>query len=211
MMANAILVAAHRGAHEQAAQNSLAAYAAAIRLGCDYIEIDLRTAFDGSLRIKHDKIVAGDVLPTFDEVLTLAKGRIGIYLDVKDAMAASIIGTVERHGMRVRMLTYAAFLLQKELVQLRPGWPCLPEATSVEGTRKVIEALKPPAVALSSQLSAEVIAIAKAAGCGVMADRLGKNDDEAGWQAALDAGVTGMQTDKPTELLAWLRARHLHA
>lgn len=210
-MNSAILVAAHRGAHEQAAQNSLAAYAAAIAMGCDFIEIDLRTASDGSLRIKHDKIVEGDVLPTFDEVLVLAKGRVGIYLDVKDAMAASIIGTVERHGMRAQILTYADFLLQKELVQLRPGWPCLPEAASVERTRIAIEALKPPAVALSSQLSAEVIAVARAAGCGVIADRLGKNDDQAGWQAALDAGVTGMQTDKPTALLAWLRARHLHA
>lgn len=210
-MNSAILVAAHRGAHEQAAQNSLAAYAAAIAMGCDFIEIDLRTASDGSLRIKHDKIVEGDVLPTFDEVLVLAKWRVGIYLDVKDAMAASIIGTVERHGMRAQILTYADFLLQKELVQLRPGWPCLPEAASVERTRIAIEALKPPAVALSSQLSAEVIAVARAAGCGVIADRLGKNDDQAGWQAALDAGVTGMQTDKPTALLAWLRARHLHA
>ena len=206
-----ILVVAHRGAHEREAQNSLAAYRAAIELGCDYIEIDLRTAADGSLRIKHDKIVAGDVLPTFDEVLELAKGRIGIYLDVKDAMPAAIIGAVERFGMRSQILTYAGFLLQKELVQLRPGWPCLPEAMSVEGVRNVIAALKPPAVALSSQLNGEVIAIAKAAGCGVIADRLGKNDNEAGWQAGLDAGVTGIQTDKPTALLVWLRAKNLHA
>jgi glycerophosphoryl diester phosphodiesterase len=208
---NSILVAAHRGAHEHEAQNSLAGYQAAIELGCDYIEIDLRTAADGSLRIKHDKLVAGDVLPTFDEVLDLAKGRIGIYLDVKDAMPAAIIGAVERHRMRSQILTYAAFLLQKELVQLRPGWPCLPEAMSVEGTRNVIETLKPPAVALSGQLNAEIISIAKAAGCGVIADRLGKNDNEAGWQVALDAGVTGIQTDKPTALLAWLRAKNLHA
>ncbi|MBL0158357.1 MAG: glycerophosphodiester phosphodiesterase family protein [Bryobacterales bacterium] len=210
-MKHTILVAAHRGAHEHEAQNSLAGFQAAIALGCDYIEIDLRTAADGSLRIKHDKLVAGDVLPTFDEVLDLAKGRIGIYLDVKDAMPAAIIGAVERHGMRSQILTYAAFPLQKELVQLRPGWPCLPEAMSVEGTRNVIAALKPPAVALSSQLNSEVIAIARAAGCGVIADRLGKNDNEAAWQAALDAGVTGIQTDKPTALLAWLRAKQLHA
>ncbi len=210
-MKNAIVVAAHRGAHEHEAQNSLAGYRAAIELGCDYIEIDLRTAADGSLRIKHDKIVAGDVLPMFDEVLELAKGRIEIYLDVKDAMPAAIIGAVERHGMRAQMLTYAAFLLQKELVQLRPGWPCLPEAYSVEGTRTIIEALKPPAVALSGQLNAEIVALAKAAGCGVIADRLGKNDNEAGWQAGLDAGVTGIQTDKPTALLQWLRAKNLHA
>jgi glycerophosphoryl diester phosphodiesterase len=206
-----ILVAAHRGAHEHEPQNSLAACQAAIALGCDYIEVDLRTAADGSLRIKHDRIVAGDVLPAFDEVLELAKGRIGIYLDVKDAMPAAIIGAVERHAMRARILTYGAFLLQKELVQLRPGWPCLPEVMSVEGARIVIAALKPPAVALSSQLNIEVIAIAKAAGCGVIADRLGRNDNEAAWQAALDAGVTGIQTGKPTALLAWLRGKKLHA
>jgi len=208
---NPILVVAHRGAHEHEAENSVAAYKAAIMMGCDYIEVDLRTAPDGSLRVKHDKIVPGDVLPEFGLVLCLLPRRCGVYIDVKDAMPAAIIGAVESFAIGSPSLTYGSFALQKDLVQLRSGWPCLPEATTAEQTRNVIEALKPPAVAQSYELNAEIVAIAKESGCGVIADRLGKYDNEAGWQAALDVGVTGIQTDRPTALLAWLRAKQLHA
>jgi glycerophosphoryl diester phosphodiesterase len=40
-------VIAHRGDHRQAAENSLAAFRAAIDSGCDMIETDLRRCRDG--------------------------------------------------------------------------------------------------------------------------------------------------------------------
>ncbi len=51
------IVVAHRGDHEHAPENTLAAYAGAIKAGVDYVEIDLRTTIDSQLVIMHDASV----------------------------------------------------------------------------------------------------------------------------------------------------------
>lgn len=51
------IVVAHRGDHEHAPENTLAAFADAIRAGVDYVEIDLRTTADSQLVIMHDASV----------------------------------------------------------------------------------------------------------------------------------------------------------
>ena len=52
-----ILVVAHRGAHTEAPENSLAAISRAIDLGCDYVEVDVRQTRDGALVLMHDSSV----------------------------------------------------------------------------------------------------------------------------------------------------------
>lgn len=52
-----IVVVAHRGAHMSAPENTLAAIREAIRLGCDYVEVDVRTTRDGVLVLMHDRTV----------------------------------------------------------------------------------------------------------------------------------------------------------
>lgn len=211
-MAQRIQVIAHRGAHESAAENSLEAYRAAIELGCDYIEIDLRTAPDGRMLIKHNALEAGEALPSFDEVLALAQGRIRIYLDVKQAMPASIVAAVERAGMREWIVTYGSFELLRDLVRLRPGWPVMPEAVNAERLERSLRELKPPAVAFSGgDFRPELVKRAREAGCEVFLDRQGKTDSAEFWQNAVDDGATGIQTDRPRALLAWLRGKGLHA
>ncbi|MGJ5813421.1 glycerophosphodiester phosphodiesterase [Paludibaculum fermentans] len=211
-MDSGIKVIAHRGAHEQQPQNSLAAFTAAIALGCDFIEIDLRTAPDGKMLIKHDPLKPGEELPTFDEVLDLAKGKIRIYLDVKQAMPASIIAKVEAHGMRDSIYTYGSQALLRELVQLRPGWPCMPESVGVDVLRDNLKQLKPVAVAFSDwDFKPELVALAQEAGCDIFLDRQGKTDFPEFWQQAIEKGVTGIQTDRPSALVPWLRESKRHA
>lgn len=201
---------AHRGAHERAAQNSLEAYRAAIELGCDYIETDLRTTAEGRLVIKHDALKAGEELPAFEDVLAVAKGKIRIYLDVKQAMPASIVAAVERAGMRESILTYGGFDLLGDLTRLRPGWPVMPEAVSVERLERSLRELKPAAVAFSDwDFRPELVKRAREAGCEVFLDRQGKTDYPEFWRAAVEAGVTGIQTDRPGPLVEWLKGEGL--
>ncbi|MCB0684956.1 MAG: hypothetical protein KDC53_00485, partial [Saprospiraceae bacterium] len=47
-------VIAHRGAHKDAPENSLPAYQKAIDLGCDFIEIDVRSTNDSELVSIHN-------------------------------------------------------------------------------------------------------------------------------------------------------------
>lgn len=51
------IVVSHRGDHTQAPENTLQAYANAIKAGADYVEIDLRTTVDSQLVIMHDATV----------------------------------------------------------------------------------------------------------------------------------------------------------
>src|SRR5260370_42290120 len=50
---------AHRGANRVAPENTLPAFEAAIALGCDYAEIDVRATRDGHLVLVHDRTVDG--------------------------------------------------------------------------------------------------------------------------------------------------------
>jgi len=54
-----IMVIAHRGEHLKHPENTLPAYLAAIGLGADYIEVDVRTTADGKLVSMHNSSVDG--------------------------------------------------------------------------------------------------------------------------------------------------------
>lgn len=124
-----VLVAAHRGAHDAAPENSLAALEAAIALGADIVEIDIRLTRDGVPVLMHDATVdrttngAGAVAdmtfaafsalrlrdgqgrltdmhpPTLANALAAAKGRILVDLDLKTRDMAPILGRVAEAGM----------------------------------------------------------------------------------------------------------------
>ncbi|WP_187271966.1 glycerophosphodiester phosphodiesterase [Aeromicrobium terrae] len=77
-----VLVSAHRGgAGDDGVQNSLEAVEAAIDLGCDFVEVDLRRDRHGRLVVSHD--APGDDSAPFDAVLDLVAGRAGLHLDLK--------------------------------------------------------------------------------------------------------------------------------
>jgi glycerophosphoryl diester phosphodiesterase len=50
----------------------------------------------------------------------------------------------------------------------------------------------------------------KQAGARVYVDRLGKADNPEAWQAAIDQGADGIQTDNPAALLKYLRDHGYH-
>ncbi|MBV8900136.1 MAG: glycerophosphodiester phosphodiesterase [Verrucomicrobia bacterium] len=97
------LIVAHRGATGTAYENTIAAFEAAIRLGADLVECDLRRTADGCYLIHHDLTVGraaiarctssevrkkgralGYEIPTLDELLEVISGRIGLDLELKE-------------------------------------------------------------------------------------------------------------------------------
>lgn len=51
----ALIIAAHRGASDNLPENTITAIAAAIELGCDYVEFDVRATSDQRLVLLHDE------------------------------------------------------------------------------------------------------------------------------------------------------------
>ena len=63
---NRPLIYAHRGASAHARENTNEAYALAVEVGADGVELDVRRSRDGALVIHHDDRVAPDALPLVD-------------------------------------------------------------------------------------------------------------------------------------------------
>lgn len=107
-----VLVVAHRGAHRDVPENSLAAVDRAIEMGAHFVEVDVRQTKDGVFVVMHDRTLdrtttgRGEVaehtyaelqslrllhngkptehtIPTMEEVLRYAKGRILVDIDFK--------------------------------------------------------------------------------------------------------------------------------
>ena len=65
------LVLAHRGANRFAPDNTLAAFARAVELGADGVELDIHRTRDGALVVRHDAATPAGVLAE----MTLAEVR----------------------------------------------------------------------------------------------------------------------------------------
>lgn len=78
------LIAAHRGASARLDDNSLEAFTAAIALGADLIETDVRADRSGALVLSHDPVRPRDRAPVaLEQLVALAAGRIALNLELK--------------------------------------------------------------------------------------------------------------------------------
>ncbi len=219
------------------------AFQEAVRLGADYIEVDVRTTADGKLVLSHDASVdrctngkgeiakmtfdevraldagikmgpefAGVRIPTFDEALDYARGKIRIYVDVKQVSAKELVNHISTHGMSDNVVIYSG-RLSKEIQQLDGKLKIMPEAVNLDTIQRVILELHPKVIAFgASDWKPAIIKAAKDSGAELYVDRQGSDqngptDNPAGWQAAIDAGADGIQTDRPGELVRFLKEK----
>lgn len=238
-----VAVIAHRGAHEGAPENTLPAIQAAIDLGVDYVEIDVRTTKDGAIVLMHDGTVdrmtngtgavkdltlaeiraldagakfdssfAGTKVPTAEEALALMRGKIAAYVDMKGAAPDSIAALLRRNDLLASVIydspgNLAAMLRMEPAIRTMPEYPHTPEALRV-----LADSIRVDVVAISPlrNLTAEAVAACHAVGAGVFVDMMAQ-DNPDGWGRAIEYGVDGIQTDRPAELLRFLRSRNLHS
>ena len=116
---------AHRGASREAPENTPAAFEAAIALGADAVELDVRRTADGVLVVHHNASRRGVPLgmltyaslvrlsrhepPRFDTVLDLCAGRIAVDIEVKEpGIEPAVIEEASRRFPRDRLL-YTSF------------------------------------------------------------------------------------------------------
>jgi glycerophosphoryl diester phosphodiesterase len=80
------VICAHRGASAHLPDNSLEAFQAAIDLGADAIEADLRRTADGRLVLEHDLMPTySPALPLLAELVRVAHGRVRLDIELKEA------------------------------------------------------------------------------------------------------------------------------
>jgi glycerophosphoryl diester phosphodiesterase len=232
-----VYVVAHRGAHIGIPENTLAAYEAAIEIGVDFVEVDLRTTQDGRIVSIHnnqiDSYVANgrrglvsemtleqlkqldiggrispqwsdERIPTFEEILELCKGRVGIYLDLKDASVDDVVSIVKEWDMAQQVLWYAGFDELERVAELCPECILMPDPGPEEKLPEVIERFEPAVIAaVWRYYSQSFAAKCHQAGAIVIVDESGP----ACWQDALTWNTDGIQSDRPAQLITMLERR----
>ncbi|HEV8228864.1 MAG TPA: glycerophosphodiester phosphodiesterase family protein [Candidatus Limnocylindria bacterium] len=112
----------HRGASALAPENSLRAIELAIEHGLDLVEVDVYLSRDGELMCVHDAdlgrvagrpeavaaltadelshvdLGAGQGVPRLADVLAIARGRIGVYVELKGDRTGAALGALARSG-----------------------------------------------------------------------------------------------------------------
>ncbi len=237
-----IIVIAHRGAHLETPENTLASLETAIEIGCDYVELDVRRTKDGALVIMHDATVnrmtngkgriedltlaeirlldikrkgstSADAqkVPTFDEFLARAKGRMRIYVDHKKAPPAEVLSVIEKHGMLHDVVVYGGVQTLREYKRLAPSiWIMPGHPRSIAAIEELAHDLKPETLdGTVTEWTREEVEAAHRAGAQVWVDNRWELDNEAGVKHAVEMGVDAIQTDHPAVLLRILKSMGL--
>ncbi len=143
-------------------------------------------------------------IPSFEEILDLCKGRMGIYLDLKNAPIDKLIPLIKTRGMERNIIWYIS---EGEVPQLRKECPeCIemPEPDSEKALSGMLESMKPRVVAGSNDSFTKAFAEkCHAAGAIVIVDDGGPNS----WTSLLERGADGIQTDHPADLIKFLEDR----
>jgi glycerophosphoryl diester phosphodiesterase len=238
-----VLVAAHRGAHLEDPENSMASFRKAIELGVDIIELDVRCTKDGQLVVLHDKTVnrttngkgevaamtfaevrklrlkhngkvTSEIVPTLEEALLFAKGKILVDLDIKtETCVDKIMETVRKTGMEKNALF---FLYDHKYAQpvKDSGFQTLVRTHS---EAEVDEVAAADAFHLDDDhYTPAVIAKVKAKGARAWINSLGDTDkriaagDKAAFGDRLKVGANIIQTDYPAKWIAYLKENGLY-
>jgi glycerophosphoryl diester phosphodiesterase len=232
-----VYVVAHRGAHNGIPENTLAAYKAAIEMGVDFVEIDLRTTKDGQIVSIHNKEIdsyvtngqhglvsemsleqlkqldigsrispqwSAERIPTFEEILRLCKGRVGIYLDLKDASVDKVVSMINKWDMARHVLWYADFDELQRVAELCPECILMPDPGPEENLPELIGRFEPSVVAsVWRYYSRSFAEKCHQAGAIVIVDE----SDPSCWRDALAWNTDGIQTNHPAQLISLLEHR----
>lgn len=160
---------------------------------------------------KFDPKFAGTKVPTFEETLNVARGRIGVYLDCKDISPADLVAALKKTDMLNHVVVYGDPGFLKGVLAIEPSLPAMPEADSAAKLEKMAATLNLRVAAFDSgDFKDDVIATAKRLNIKIYVDRLWDADKPEFWQDAIDRGADGIQTDHPAEVVQYLRSRGLH-
>jgi glycerophosphoryl diester phosphodiesterase len=154
---------------------------------------------------------AGTQVPTFEEALALAHGKIGVYVDSKDIAPADLVAALTKSDMLNSVVIYGGAGFLKKVQALSQSLKVMPEASSAAVLEKLLLDLNPRVVAFDAgDFQDDAIAVARHAGVAIYVDRLGAADNPRSWQDAVDRGAAGIQTDRPADLVEYLRSHKLH-
>jgi len=234
-----VLVASHRATHHVYPENSLKAIQASINLGVDIIEIDVKVSKDGIPFLMHDRTMdrttngKGDPeeltwdelqqlsivdkgkktsykIPSLEEALELADGKILVDLDLKTDRVDKIMAVVKRLDMKESVFFFDSdYDVLSRIKAADNDFMIMPRAYSIAQVDSAIMMFDPPVVHIDfSFYNAECVQLIKNSYARTWINALGEYDKElkAGkskqaLKRLLGNGASIIQTDEPELLL----------
>ncbi len=259
-----VMVAAHRGDWRNAPENSLRAVQNCITMGVDIVEIDIRLTRDGQLVVLHDKtldrtttgqgavsdktlkqlkklrlkngygLATDHPIPTLEEVLRVARGKVLIYLDKSEGLFPRAFALAQRTGTARQVLFYGhappeQIRLLHQQAHPKPHYlPKLDERTPNRSAYILgfLNQVKAPALIVSfSQEESDLVPLMRTLRqkglrvwvsplwpelCGGHTDDRAVDQPDRHWGWLIQRGANILCTDRPAALLAYLRDHGLH-
>jgi glycerophosphoryl diester phosphodiesterase len=147
---------------------------------------------------------SAEKIPTFEEILKLCKGRVGIYLDLKDASVDKVVSMINKWDMARHVGGSGGFDELERVAELCPDCILMPDPGPEENLPEVLERFKPSVVAsVWRYYSRSFAEKCHQAGAIVIVDE----SDPSCWQDALAWNTDGIQTNQPAQLISLLEHR----
>ncbi len=159
-----------------------------------------------------DPAFSGTVIPTADEAMGFMDGKIDVYLDAKGAGPEQIVELIARHDMFASTIVYHEASAHQAMHRLEPAVRAmLPRPPSdLSELPAIAEHVRPSTFGTSSrEIDLATCDACHEVGAEVFVNVMGA-DDPDGWQHAIDCGADALETDKPVEMLDFLRSRGMH-
>lgn len=148
-------------------------------------------------------------IPTIDEILQACKGKIGIYLDLKEPLIERLIPLIRKYDMEKDIVWYISANRTEEiklLQKLSPKSIPMPDPGPETNIGQVCGLFHPQVLASDmGQLSASFVQKAHENKARVFVDEKQGTPEE--WTQMLNWGTDGIQTDDPESLLKFLKTK----
>lgn len=241
-----VLICAHRGAHNEVPENSLASFRKAVELGLDIFELDIRATKDDSLVIMHDKTVdrttdghgavadltfaeirqlhlkfgdkvTEEKVPTLEEALNIARGKILVDLDIKVNKFPGILAVVTRtHTFNTVFALLYHPVYGKMVKEKSPGFRTLIRTYNEAAVDTLFTITPTEAVHIDNHFNtASVVSKIKSHGARVFinalddADKLAVANPDA-YDVDVVNGANIVQTNYPVLLMQYLKKKGLY-
>jgi glycerophosphoryl diester phosphodiesterase len=150
-------------------------------------------------------------IPTFKEVLNTCKGKIGIYLDFKDADPVKVFALIREAGMEKNVVVYLN--KEEQYSQWKKAAPQMPLMSSPPENANDIKLFqqflnKWNISILDGSLdeyNEEMLKTARVNNVAVWLDVQSEDEGPVKWNSAIQKGIKGLQTDHPEKLILYLK------
>jgi len=155
-----------------------------------------------------------DRVATFSEALTLIKGRLNLYLDFKEGDRGAVTKLIRDAGVERQIIVYDGVDSVAEWHAVAPEFPLIiSPPDNVKDSKQLVEFATGKRIEILdddwSRYSAEMVEAANRAGIRIWPDIQTGMEDSTYFSKVLARGFSGVQTDHPEELIAWLKSKKL--